>query len=224
MSVSYDYPILRFHWLSIYSQKCHFLYLLLTSPMPSHPWPLHLSCIDRWHNPGTRPRRPQGQSPCRQGAPSIICATFPSLTLLPQAQRLFSSKALPYSGAPEKHLTRPSYLPWAQLALARKVSRSNECIESIKIRIPPPHLNVSTLLSFYTGQTYLYSSLMGHKIFHVPFSPFFLTTVPWSRPCFNLPFYIENWGFRETKWIAQSSNYSRASTWTHGSWPFRAQS
>lgn len=169
MSVSYDYPILCFYWLSIYSQKCHFPYLLLTSPMPSHQWPPHLRCTDRWHNPGMSPRRPQGQPPCRQGVPSIICATFPFLTLLPQAWRLFSSKTLPHPGAPEKHLTGPSYLPWAQLALARKVSRSNERIESIKIRIPPPHLNISTLLSFYTGEDYLYSSLIGHKIFHVPF-------------------------------------------------------
>lgn len=179
MSVSYDYPILCVHWLSIYSQKCHFPYLLFTSPMPSHQWPSHLSCTSRWHNPGMWPRQPQGPPPCRQGVPSMICATFPSLILLPQAWRLSSSKVVPYPGAPKKNLTGPSYLPWAQLLLARKVGRSNECTVKYKDQDPTSSPKcISILLWFYTGQAYLYSSLIGHKILPIPFFSWF-----WQQLC-----------------------------------------
>lgn len=120
-------------------------------PYPPTKLPPHLSCLDRYLLLGCDWGNPKDNRQAGRGRLPFICAAFPSLVLLSQAWRLFSSQAVPYAGAPWRSTSLdPKSLTGAQLILARKVSRSNKSTAKCKCRGPtsPPKCYQSSFVFF----------------------------------------------------------------------------
>lgn len=112
--------------------------------------------------------------------------------------------------------------PWEPLVRGKGQQIKQKAQQSIKINIPDPTFPPRwTPPLFFSRRSWFINTDFSYRSQNTLYTIFLsiLTTVLWSRPCVNIPFYrLENWGPRETKWVTQSFSYGRAKTCTRNSW------